>query len=382
MDIILKKRYRIKTHPKQVITREFPATATIVVHEGDTVTPETIIAHYETSGGFRIFHLAEILHVSKRNVAKHLRKKVGDKIYQGEVIAAVGGRGFLGLFKGKEFKSPIDGTIASLSEHGDMTIKVLPQRVNQASLYWGNVVSINQQTGQNQPANGHASVAIETQVLTVHGVMGSGRLREGRIAILCDASDFLLPQKIEQSSENALLVCGSLVDRGSLERALSLKASGIIAGGIHLRDATAMGIRLPDSETIGTDVGISIVATEGFGPGTIGYDIFDACKKYEGRYATIFGNEATISIPLKPEEITGQIDTMETAKEETVSAKVGLPVRLLVDGYFGKIGVISDISTSTVTAASGFTDYTLTVELGRETKLRITVPASNVEAIA
>lgn len=382
MDIVLKKRHRTRTHHKEIITREFPANATIVVHEGDQVTPETVIAHYETSGGFRIFHLPELLHVSRRSVQKHLRKKAGDKIYTGEIIAATGGRGFLGFFKGREFKSPIDGTIASLSEHGDMTIKVLPQRVNQGSLYWGKVVSINQKTEKSEPQGGHASVAIETQILTLHGVMGSGRLREGRIAILCDASDFLLPQKIEQSSENAMLVCGSLIERGSLEKALSLKASGIIAGGIHLRDATAMGIRLPSAEAAGTDVGISIVATEGFGPATIGGDLFELCKKYEGRYATIFGNESIIAIPLKPEELPASQDNLGTPKEETVVAKTGMTVRLLVEGYFGKIGTVAEISSATSAAASGFTDYTLTVELGNEPKQRVTVPASNVEAIA
>lgn len=373
-------RKRVVFSENERITYEFPAHTKLHVKQGDDVTPETILAEYEVSWGFRIFHVGQALRLRSAAAKKSLQKQVGQRMYEGEVVAQTSS---LLPFQKKQFKSPVDGILQSVTENGDITVSMLPQRVIQASLFWGNVEEVNQNQENDKKglSTDSVKIIIKTQVAKLYGIMGSGKRREGRIVTVGAPSDFVLPQKMESSVENSIIVAGSLIEHGVLEKALLLKASGIIAGGIHLRDATAMGIKLPHDATEGTDVGITIVITEGFGPVSIGDVHYSLLSKYNGRYGIINGNTASLLIPLKLGEISkGQAKLEGEQASETIPLKTGMVVRILSQSEFGKIGVVKEIAKKPEMLASGLSELLISVELYEQETLLKPVGAEQLEA--
>ena len=64
---------------------------------------------------------------------------------------------------------------------------------------------------------------------------------------------------------------GITFDRASIEKALTLGVKGIVVGGIDYRDFMSLGVE--------SDVGITIIVTEGFGTVTMGKDVYEAFNK-------------------------------------------------------------------------------------------------------
>src|SRR3990170_945660 len=108
------------------LERKFPGPCKTVAKEGDKVEPESVVAHCEVSAGERLIKIAHNLGVSARDVNKYLLRKVGDRIYRGEIIARKAHA--LGLGK-KEIKSPADGVITEVDTNGDIIVKFLPTPV-------------------------------------------------------------------------------------------------------------------------------------------------------------------------------------------------------------------------------------------------------------
>lgn len=385
MPVTIPIRKRFKLVEKEIITREFPSHANIHVKVGDTVTPDKVIADYETSRGFRVFHVAQTLKVSGTQVKKYLKKQVGQKIYLGEILAK---RHRIGPLKNYEVRSPINGVVQSVSDKGDVTVSILPVHVSQAALYWGVITKISDkddgQSSQTSVDSAKAvTVSIETQMIYLYGVMGSGKKREGRLAVLCDATDFLLPHYIDVSSENAIIISGALVERGVLERALKIKTVGIVAGGIHLKDAASMGVKTADDPHYGTDIGITLILTEGFGPTSINHDQFTYLSQFNNRYVSIDGNGGFIAIPLKPDEVAAAPKSMVSGDTKELEPVAGMQVRLIGPTEFGKIGTIIEISGEREVLRSGVTDYMVTVSFpvdGKESSMK--VPSGNLEIIS
>lgn len=372
---------QLKVH--ETITRKFPSEANIHVKVGDIVTPDTIVADYLRSSGFRVFHVAQELGIPAKQLEKYITKAVGKRVYEGEIIAQK--KRLLG--KPKVFKTVVDGVIESIGHNGDVTLSMLPQKVTEAALFWGKVTAVEtvnqvQQVpdGVQVPAVNDVVVAIETQVVVLYGIMGSGAVRNGRISVVASATDFVLPQAIEAGVDDTIIVCGSLVEHGVLEKAIKSNAKGIIAGGIHFRDAQAMGIRTPDSSMPGTDIGASIVITQGFGSVGISEVHYALLLRFAGRFGVIDGNNSTITIPIKEEEVE---QIRQIASETLVTATtiaVGQKARILETPEFGKVGTITAIEDNLTTLPSGVQVQMVTLEL-LENQEKVSVPITNFELL-
>ena len=59
----------------------------ILVDIGDSIEPDTPIAENNELTEEKILHLSRLLHVKEDQIAKFLRKKVGEKISASEIIA-------------------------------------------------------------------------------------------------------------------------------------------------------------------------------------------------------------------------------------------------------------------------------------------------------
>src|SRR5580692_2159210 len=76
--------------------RRLPLKGEVVVKQGDTVTPHTVVARTELPGIMQTAKLAERMGIEASDLASALRVKVGDSVAVGDILAET--KGLFGKF--------------------------------------------------------------------------------------------------------------------------------------------------------------------------------------------------------------------------------------------------------------------------------------------
>ncbi len=271
---------RIEKSENILLDRFYPGKGKPVVKAVQNVVDTDIIAHCEISAGQRLIKIAHTLGVTGREVGKYLTRKIGDRVYEGEIIARK--KGLFAVGK-REIKSPIDGLISEIDERGDIILKFLPKPVRLISGASGIVREITE-----------SKITIATSALKINGFVSEGKMREGIIEIISAPKEYVFPNMIKPDSRGKILVGGSLLEKSSLEKAVTLGVAGIITGGINFKEF--------DDISKGGDIGITVLVTEGFGTNPMGKDIWDLVNGKKGRLGFISGESNCLIIPEKFEE--------------------------------------------------------------------------------
>ncbi len=343
-----------------IINSEFDLVRSYIGHckpsvkEGDRVDAASVVAHCEVSAGQRLVKIAHTLGVPRRDIKKYLLRSIGDRIYQGEIIARK--KGVFGVGK-KELKSPADGVITSIDESGDIVVKFLPMPVRLVAGASGLIEDVRED-----------AVIVRTFGSEIIGSAGLGKPREGIIKIIAGQNEFIIPQKIDSSCQGRILVGGSHLDRASIEKALTLGVKGIVVGGIDYRDFMSLGVE--------SDVGITIIVTEGFGTVTMGKDVYEAFNKENDKFAFINGSERTVLVPQDKKIVDNKPLDRETWRE----LKVGDVVRHFHGDTSELVGVVESISSEDVELESGLSS--ILAEIKFSSGRKISVPAANLEIIS
>jgi len=357
-------RIRVLSHVQKTVQRVMPEHTEILVKKGDEVYPEKVIGLAKTAAGFRSFRLADLLDVKHpKDVRQYLVCKEGDKVYKGQQIAEK--KGFLGIGT-KVVTSPIDGVVQSFHEDtGRLTMGFLPSVVRIAAGMPGIV----------DTSETDRSVSIHSTVTQVFGVLGAGRERAGFIKVTVKPDDFLLPANIEAVHAGSILVGGALITRDTLEKALAIGVAGIITGGIHLKDFESIGgEKVVQIGSVGTDVGLTILVTEGFGRIPMGEDIWGTLFRLNDRYALIDGETRSVVVP---EEGEGE-KLPESVSLQEKEVAVGDSARIIAEPEIGTIGKVVSIGKEKELLDSGLSAYMVELQIGKEKKR---VPAQNLEII-
>lgn len=348
---------------------------------GQQVAPDEIIGTASVTAGFRTINLSTQLKVAPQEVEKYLTRKIGQRIYKGELLALrkswlLGGK--------KMIIAPTDGVLDFLNpKTGELKIIFLPRKVKLPAGVYGIVEAVNEEKGQ---------VIIRTQVSRIHGVMGSGGCREGILHILSRKDDLVSKSVLEPNDTEHILVGGGLFFRDTISAAISLGVNGIITGGINAADYNAMaGGRIVFPKKLDIDIGVSLVVCEGFGSIPVGDDIFNILQEYQGRFVFIDGNKALISLPsayssslvkvkstqLPPLQNNGLNEDIRVP-QELVELKAGLRVRIVGNSYPAEQGKLLAVNNSLTLLPSGVSCYLATIETARR---KIQVPVANLEVM-
>lgn len=370
--------HRIRIKEKQVlhIRRSLSGVGKIRVRQGQEVSPEDILGEAESVSGFIIVHLAQSLGVSHDDAPKLLQKKIGQKIFKGELLARK-----RGLFGEKVLTSPTDGIIQSYNrEQGQLMIKYPPKRNPLVSGVYGIVDDV---TGND--------VLIKTLSNVILGVMGVGRERGGLLNVLGSSSILFGATHIPKMYPGHIMVVGALIYGETLKQAASIRVGGIISGGLNARDFKAMSSSLQTELASLADPGLAVVATEGFGALSIGEDIFSLLKKHHGQFALIDGQGSRILLPVTDAESIMEIrkvalplnvlSKVKGAREERITLgtiKPGVRVRIIWPPFAGWQGIVESVDQRQTIIDSGLATILLTVE-SRTRKIR--VPYPNIELI-
>ena len=357
-----KVRTQVVKNRTILLTRRLTSAGKMLVKLHDQVSPEKIVLEGEELSGFRSVELARVLEVSKKKAVNYLQKEIGQKVMEGEPLAEK--RGLLGL-SSKKILSPIDGVVKNYDENsGILTIEYLPQRERITAGVWGEVVKIDKDR-----------VEIKTKVTEIFGAVGSGRERGGVIKIAAKHNEFLLSSMIDESCHDRILAGGALIAADAFGKSMVLGATGIIAGGINARDFWGAGGGRFGSLNFSSDIGITIVATEGFGHLNLSANIYKTLVENNGRFALINGDQAKITVP---HQETPDKEVEEEKVDGFKELELGDSVRIIGAVNFGQVGKVAEIGQGKERLDSGLTGRWVKVDLGEK---KVKVPVENLEIL-
>lgn len=380
MKYLANVRLRIEKDVVTRIKRSLKGKGKIAVKLGQEVTPSDIIGTAQVASGFRILNISDLLSISPNQVGNFLKKQIGQRLYKGELLAYKKE----GIFSGKKIvTSPTDGILDFLNpKTGEIRLTFLPRKVDLPSGVYGIVEYIN---------SDHGYIIIKTQASKIFGVFGSGRSRDGNLLLIGRREGLMGGSDIASKFEGHILVCGSLIFKDGISEAISCNINGIITGGINAQDFRGMsGGHLNFPKRLENDIGISVVVTEGFGSIPIGEDIYQLLSIFDGKYVSLDGNKAIITLPSFESKSMTQVrniklpqileDTQNTKEQDyktTVGElRVGVFVRVIGNTFAGNIGRILAIDQTESLLPSGVRSNFITVETKRR---KIQVPVANVE---
>lgn len=378
MKHLVTARVRIEKDKVTRVTRALRGKGMINVKAGQQVSPEEIIGSSNISAGFRMLNLATLLSVSPSGVETLLVRKIGQRIYKGELLALK--KGWLG--SKKVVTAPTDGVLDFLNKKtGELKITFLPKKIMLPAGVYGIVEAVDQERGQ---------VIIRTLTSHVYGVLGSGRPRDGILHVLGKKDDLTIKSAIKLDYSEHVLVGGSFLFKDAISAAISAEVSGIITGGIDAKDYRAMaGGHLAFPKKLDNDIGISIVVCDGFGAVSLGMDIFEILSEYEGKFVFIDGNKSVISLPSPTSSSLERIKNTKLPeiqknepmlsfddKEKLTELSIGQKVRVVGNYYLGEEGNVLAINDSLSQLPSGVSAYLATIETATR---KIQVPVANLE---
>lgn len=338
--------------------------------------PEDVLGEGQTTTGYRVIHLAKELRTDPKTAYACLRRKIGQNIYRGELIAQY--RSMLGL-SSKIYISKVDGTLEDYSQKtGDIRIKLIPKNTQVMSGVFGIVEKIDTTSG---------IITVKTVASIIYGVLGVGREREGIIQVLGGSDDLISSRQIPHEMRGKILVGGGLIFTEALEEARNAGASGIVTGGINAGDYKKMvGDKWNISSKQWTDVGLSLLVTEGFGDCPVGCDIMTLLKEHNNKFAIMDGHNGRLILPSQDRNCMMYLrrvslpleGALEDLVQQIVELTVGHDVRIITAPYLGVQGKVIAIDQAATRLGSGIAVRLITVDT-KSMKLRM--PYSNVEVM-
>lgn len=376
-ELLVNSRPRVARDQVLHVRRQSPLSSSrVTVSLNQEVEPGDVVWEGKTSSGFRMFKIAQVLGVEAKLVPQYLSRQVGQTIYQGELLAAK--PGILGFGK-QEILSPVDGLIDFFDPvSGNLKIRLTPKNFKITSGVYGIVESINQPPGV---------VLIKTLATVIYGLVGSGQQRHGLIRLLDGPGELIGSKQLSQAGRGQIVVGGGLVLSQSLYKAVALGLAGIVSGGINAKDYRAL---TSGDWNIGlknwSDVGFSIIITEGFGAAPIGADIYPSLKLQDGKVGIIDGNLAQLILPSYRKDAIMYIRKTKlpigviAARPDSSLVKLGVGcwVRLIDPVNLGMVGKVVGLDLSLTLLEGGIKTILVTVQ--SQTR-KIKVPYQNLESI-
>ncbi|MGQ9535017.1 MAG: hypothetical protein ACUVTF_07280 [bacterium] len=352
--------------------RRLPLPGEVLVKEGEKVQAEQVVAKTFLPGSVQTSNIAGLLGILPEEIEEAMLKKVGDDVQKNEVIAQ--SKGLFGLFK-STVKSPITGKIESISKiTGQVILREPPVPVQVIAYIDGEISKVFPNEG----------VLNKTEGSFIQGIFGIGGETIGELALGTDNPGAVLTdQDINESYKNKIIIGGAMVTYDALLKARNIGAKGLITGGIEDQDLKKfMGYDIGVAITGSENVGLTIIATEGFGKLRMADRTFGLLKSLVGKRASINGATQIRAGVMRPEVIV-PLDKAPDKKLTHISTGSGLDinmaVRIIREPYFGMIGKVVSLPVALEKIDTESKVRVLEVEL--EGKKRVKLPRANVEII-
>jgi hypothetical protein len=358
-----------------VLTKErrLPLPGEIIAEKGSKVSAEQVVARTNLPGNVQTLNVAGLLGILPAEIDDVMLKKIGEKCAKDAIVAE--SKGFFGLFK-SQVKSPIQGEIESVSKiTGQVIMREPPIPVEVIAYIDGEVVDIIKNEG----------VAIRTAGSFIQGIFGIGGETIGQIAMAVDdPKEVLTASNIDKAFKDKVIVGGAMAEYAALEKARDVGAKGVVVGGIEDQDLKRfMGYDIGVAITGSEEVGITLIATEGFGKLRMADRTFELLKSLSGKKTSMNGATQIRAGVMRPELIVPADTKTPKEKRADISTgtglETGMKVRIIREPYFGLIGKVVGLPVELAQVETEAKVRVLDVEL--EDKKKVTLPRANVEII-
>ena len=362
---------KVKREETVLKTRRLPIPGELLVNVGDAVEVDQSVARAYLPGAAELVKITAVLGLDPDDLPTVMRKKVGDSVKKGEVLANY--KAFFGLIK-RAVTSPLDGIIDSQS---NLTGRVLvrgpkvPLEIN--AFIPGKVVDTIPRE----------AVVIEINAALIQGIFGVGGETHGEIKMAVESnSEEIKPEYISDADKGKILIGGSTIGMEALKKAVTVGVKGIVVGGI--KDIILfefIGKEIGVAITGNEDIGLTLILTEGFGQLSMSERSFNLWKDFEGQKAAINGATQIRAGVQRPEVIIPHSPLKSAASDLDLSdgMAAGTPIRIIREPYFGDIGKVHGLPVELQRLESESMVRVVDIELP-DGKI-VTVPRANVEIV-
>ena len=317
--------------------RRLPLLGEVLVKPGDRVTHGQVVARTNLPGNVESVNVAHRLSIEAADLPHHMRKKQGDPVAKGEVIAE--SKSFFGLFR-STCQAPITGTIETVSTvTGQLLLREPPIPVQVLAYVDGVIADVHEKEG----------ATVETWGTFIQGIFGVGGETSGILRTVVEGpQDDLTAARIPTRAEGEILVGGRRITMDAIVKAKAAGARGLIAGGFDDQDLkTLLGRDLGVAITGHEDIGVTLVLTEGFGEIAMAGRTFEVLRQNQGLLASINGATQIRAGVIRPEIVIPKLDRPRPstggAGEISLGLREGSRVRVIREPNFGMLGFVTGL---------------------------------------
>ena len=192
----------LKVLKKTVFKKEriLPLKGDVLVKEGDSLNPDTIVASTNLPGNVQMLKVSNILNIDPKDVVEALKVKEGQDIKKGDLIAETSG--IFGMFK-SSVESPVDGTIESISQStGRVVLREAPIPVEVDAYVRGKVDEVVENEG----------IVLSSNAAFIQGIFGiAGEKRGDLVLVSSSPSEELKADQITSEMKGKILIGGSFL---------------------------------------------------------------------------------------------------------------------------------------------------------------------------
>ncbi|MDP3488186.1 MAG: hypothetical protein Q8S19_09710 [Bacillota bacterium] len=210
--------------------------------------------------------------------------------------------------------------------------------------------------------------------------MGVGGERHGLLHVAVSSpAEVLDSDRITADMAGKIILGGSLVTIGALQKAQRLGVVGLITGGINdIELGDFLGYDIGLAITGQENISLSIIVTEGIGQIAMSDKTFTLLSSLQGKIASINGTTHIRSGVIRPEIIVSNDSEMPVQKGEA-KLRVGANVRIIRNPHFGRKGRIIGLPESCQLSPSEAMYKVALLEL--DDKVQLSLPLANLELL-
>ncbi|TLY20262.1 MAG: hypothetical protein E6K67_02755 [Nitrospirae bacterium] len=362
--------------PRTLVARKrlLPIPGVVLVQEGESVSSDKVVARAELPGKVHVVNVVNLLGILPEDLKEFMVKREGERVEQGQVLAE--NKPLIKWFK-STVVSPITGSVETISNStGQVLLREPPRRLDLFSYVDGRVVEVI-------PGQG---VRIETTCAFVQGIFGVGGETWGTLVMVATSPEQPL-EAGQLTSEHAgkIVIGGAFVGAEALQRAKAVGVKGLVVGGMHDKDLRSLlGYDLGVAITGTENIGFTLVLTEGFGQIPMASKTFELLHALNGRKASISGATQIRAGVIRPEIIVPRgseesINTADLSGQVRAGAKIGDPVRVIREPFFGRIGEVVALPSDLLMIPTE--SHVRVMEIVFADGTKAVVPRANVEII-
>ena len=354
------------------VRRLLPISGDVLVAVGDSVASREVVARTFIPGDVFPLNLSKLLSMPPAEVPAAMLLREGDAVTPGTTLART--KGIFGRFR-KDYVATVTGTLESVSGvTGQVIVRGAPRPVEVKAYLAGRVEEV-------VPSEG---CVIESTVALVQGIFGLGGEAYGTLRLACRShEDALTADRITADMTGCVVVGGARMTLDAIHRAREVGAVAIVSGGLDDADLEQflgynLGVAITGSEALG----LTVIVTEGFGDIAMARRTHALLASHEGDDVSVNGTTQIRAGVIRPEIVMPlAAATAQGPVAGTVASvlRVGAPVRVIRDPYFGRLGTVSALPHEPHVLGSG--SRARVVEVTFDSGEGAIIPRANVEII-